>query len=55
MGQWIDKKPTMYLRWIMRGDERVLQQLWKVTRGENGRILYTEEWVDIQLDREAAQ
>ncbi len=54
MGQWIEQKPTMHLRFVIRGGKYILQQQWKVTRGENGRILYTEEWRDIEVMSEEA-
>lgn len=53
MGQWTEEKPTMHLRWEVRvdchGRCETLQQLWKITRGENGRVLYKEEWRDVQM------
>lgn len=57
MGQWVEEKPTMDLRWHvywredgeMRWSERVLQQLWKITKGGTGRVYYVEEWRDVRI------
>lgn len=56
-----EEKPTLQLRFIRR--QRVgehgsavmgefLQQLWKVTRGEGGRVVYVDEWRDVPVEQE---
>lgn len=57
---WTDEQPTMQLRWRrlrMRTGSgafdfvvvKELQQLWKVSRGYGGRVVYSEEWRDVPI------
>jgi hypothetical protein len=52
MGRWVEEKPTMQLRFVCRDEVKVLQQLWKITKGDMGRVYYIEEWRDVPLQAE---
>ena len=60
MTAWTEETPTMELRlvrppakqepgWIVHYLKDRLQQKWKITRGGEGRVEYTEEWRDVPL------
>jgi hypothetical protein len=51
-GRYAMEGPTMRLRFIVKGEHRVLQQMWQVrTYGADGQPMFErEEWRDVPLD-----
>jgi hypothetical protein len=51
-GRFQTECPTVRLRFIVKGEHRVLQQMWDVrTYGADGHPMFErEEWRDVPLD-----